>query len=275
MIVAGVLDRAANALGEALPRLAGAIVLLVIGLVLASLLGRLASRVLDAAGLDRLGRRFGIDRILDRIGVTRSVSSLVGTAVRIALVIVTVVAAVSLLGFAALSTALNALILFLPKLFVALVLVVIGLVVAEFLGDRVQRLAEQMDLPGPGPLKQATEGVIVALFVLTALAQVGVPTMILTGLVALLLLAAALTFALAFGLGGRDLARHVSAGRYVGNAYRIGDRVRVAGVTGTISRLESATTVLETDGGEEVRVPNQLLLDSIVTLTARDQNVAD
>jgi len=140
MIVAGVLDRAANALGEALPRLAGAIVLLVIGLVLA---GRLASRVLDAAGLDGLGRRFGIDRILDRIGVTRSISSLVGTAVRIALVIVTVVAAVSLLGFAALSTALNALILFLPKLFVALVLVVIGLVVAEFLDDRVQRLAER------------------------------------------------------------------------------------------------------------------------------------
>ncbi len=66
----------------------------------------------------------------------------------------------------------------------------------------------------------------------------------------------------------------MSAGRYVGNAYRIGDRVRVAGVAGTISRLESATTVLETDGGEEVRVPNQLLLDSIVTLT-RDQNAAD
>jgi len=137
----------------------------------------------------------------------------------------------------------------------------------------VQRLGEQMDLPSP--LKQATEGVVIALFVLTALAQVGVPTAILTGLVALLLLAAALTFALAFGLGGRDLARHVSAGRYVGNAYRLGDQVQVAGVAGTISRLESASTVLETESGDEVRVPNQLMLDSIVTLTARDQNVAD
>lgn len=267
MIVAGVLDRAAATLGEALPRLGGAILLLILGLVLASLAGRVVRRVLDAAGLDRLGTRFGVDRVLARLGIGRSLSSLVGTTVRIALVVVTVVAAVSLLGFAALSITLNELILFLPKLFVALLLVLAGVVVAEFLGDRVQKLAEQMDLPGP--LKQATETMVIALFALTALAQVGVPTMILTGLVALLIMAAALTFALAFGLGGRDIARHVTAGRYVGGAYRIGDRVQVAGVTGTISRLESAATVLEGENGDELRIPNQLMLDSIVTITSR------
>ena len=267
MIVAGVIDRAAETLGEALPRLVGAILLLVLGLVLAALAGRLAARVLERLGLDRLADRFGVSRILARFGVTRPVSGLVGTAVRVGLVVVTIVAAVSLLGFAALSIALNELILFLPKLFVALVLVLIGFVVADFLGERVQRLAEQMDLPGP--LRQGTEAVVIALFALTALAQVGVPTAILTGLVALLLIAAAATFALAFGLGGRDVARHVSAGRYVGSAYRIGDRVEVAGVSGTISRLESAATVLQTETGDEVRVPNQLMLDSVVTRTAR------
>jgi small-conductance mechanosensitive channel len=272
VILVNVLDRAAASLGEALPRLGGAIVLLVLGLLLAALAGRIVGRVLDAVGLNGLAQRFGVDRILARLGVTGSASSLVGTAVRVALVIVTVVAAVSLLGLAALSTALNELILFLPKLFVALVLLLVGMVVAEFLGDRVQRLGEQMDLPGP--LRQVTEAVVVALFALTALAQVGVPTMILTGLVALLILAATLTFALAFGLGGRDLARHVSAGRYVGNSYRIGDRVQVAGVAGTISRLESAATVLQTEAGEEVRVPNQLMLDSVVTLTPRDESAA-
>lgn len=81
-------------------------------------------------------------------------------------------------------------------------------------------------------------------------------------------MAAALTFALAFGLGGRDLAKHVSAAPYVGSAYRIGDRVEVAGINGTISKLESAATVLQTEDGHEVRVPNQLMLDSIVTRTA-------
>jgi small-conductance mechanosensitive channel len=267
VIVADVLDTAADSLGEALPRIAGALLLLVVGLLAAWLVGRLVGRALGSAGVDGLSARFGVDRALARVGVTRPLSALIGTAVRIALLVVTVVAAITLLGFAALTDAFNALILFLPKLFVALVLVVAGIVIADFLADRVQRLAEQMDLPGP--LAQITEGVVIALFVLTALALVGVPTMILTGLVALLGLAAALTFALAFGLGGRDLARHVSAGRYVGNSYRIGDRLEVAGVTGTISRLESATTVLETEDGEEVRIPNQLLLDSIVTVRGR------
>ena len=206
--------------------------------------------------------------VLARIGFDRPLSALVATAIRIAILVVAVAAALSLLGLAALSLALNELILFMPKLFVALVLVVVGFVVAEFVGARVQALATQMDLPGP--FRQMAEAAIVALFVLTALAQIGVQTTILTGLVALIIVALSLTFALAFGLGGRDVARQLSAGRYVGNAYRVGDQIEVAGFSGRIRRIESAATVLEGGDGRAIRIPSQMLLESVVTVSADD-----
>ena len=88
-----------------------------------------------------------------------------------------------------------------------------------------------------------------AIFVLTALAQVGISTQFLTLLVGIVFDAAALTVALAFGLGSCDVARQVSAGRYVSGAFRVGQTITVDGVRGEIVALESAATVVRADDG--------------------------
>ena len=102
-----ILDRAAETLGEYVPRFGGALVLLVVGLLFARLLGRLLVRVLLAAGLDRLADRARAHDLLARAGLERSLSQLVGLAVRLALYVAVIFAAVSQLGVEALDQALN------------------------------------------------------------------------------------------------------------------------------------------------------------------------
>ena len=58
----------------------------------------------------------------------------------------------------------------------------------------------------------------------------------------------ALTLALAFGIGGRELAREVSARRYVEGSFSVGEDVSVGGRRGRIAAIEATGTVLETDG---------------------------
>ena len=247
---------------EILIRIATGAALLVGGLVFAWILGRLATRSLRAVGIDDLAERFGVHEVLARLGFQRSLARLVGRAVRIALSVVVVIAALAALGLRALSRSLNEAVLFLPKLLVALALVLIGAVVADFARDRISRLGDQMDLGAAAG--RAAQIVVFGVFALTAIAQLGIPTQILTALVALVAVAAALTLALAFGLGGRDVARQLSAGRYVGGAYRLGETISLDDVRGEIVALESAATVVRTEEGELVRVPNQRLLESIV-----------
>ena len=134
MFVAAFLDPITDEIGEALPRIAGAAVVLLAGLLAAWFAGRLVRRALLAIGLDDYGERFGVHDVLARAGFQRSVSRVLGTAVRVALVVVTVVSVVSLLGFGVLAIALNRIVLFVPKLFVALALVVVGIVIAQFPG---------------------------------------------------------------------------------------------------------------------------------------------
>lgn len=264
VLAAGILDRARATLGESLPALAGALVLLVVGLLLAWVVGRVARRVLSAVGVDDLGERLGIHDVIGRIGLERSLSRLIGRVVRITLSVIVVIAALSLLGLGALGQSLNEAVLFLPKLLVALALVLAGVIVAELIGTRVDRVGGQMDVGAP--VGRIAQSLVLSLFVLTALAELGIPTGILMAIVGVLIVAAAFTVALAFGLGGRDMARQLSAGRYVGGSFQVGQTISLAGVRGEIVAFESAATVLQTDEGETLRLPNNLLLESIVTV---------
>jgi small-conductance mechanosensitive channel len=257
-----ILDQAGATVGGFLPRLAGALILLVVGVLASSLVRRLLAGALRAARVDDAGERLGVAAVLERFGLGRSLSSLIARAVRIALLVVVVFAALSLLGLQFLSASLNAGILFLPRLLVAMVLLLAGVVLAELARRHVDRLAGQMDLPGP--LGVLAEVAIVAVFGVTALAQLGVPVSVLLLIVGLLLAAVALTFALAFGIGGQAMAREVSARRYVENAYKVGEEISLGEVRGRVSAFEATCTVLEAPGGNRVRVPNSQLVSGIV-----------
>jgi len=261
------LDTAQKELGGFLPRLGGAFVLLVVGLIVAALLGRLTRRALRELGADGLADRWGISRVLERAGLGQSISKLLGRVLRIALSVVVIFAALSLTGLQFLSDALNQSVLFLPKLLAAGALVLAGVVLGGFAREWVDRLAYQMDLPLP--LGRIAQVVVVGVFGITAAAQVAVSSAILMVLVVVLLAAVGATFALAFGLGGREVARELSAGRYLRTAYSTGQVISFGGVRGTIESIDTAATVLRTEKGT-VRVPNNMLLGSIVTVHESD-----
>ena len=259
-----ILDQAGQTLGGFIPRLGGAIVLLVVGLLVARLVARILMRVLRGAGLDDLAERWRVHDVLEQAGLGRSLVALLGRAVRIGLSLVVIFAALSLLGLQFLSDSLNKAVLFLPSLLVAGALVLAGVVLGGLVRERVERAAYQMDFPVP--IGRFAQVAVVAAFAITAAAQIAVSTAILMVLVGILLAAAAGTLALAFGLGGREVARELSAGRYLRSAYSPGETISFGDVRGEVVAIETAMTILRGEGGETLRVPNNLLLGSVVTV---------
>jgi small-conductance mechanosensitive channel len=261
--IASVLDRAGDSLGDFLPQLAGAFVLLVVGLLVARLVGRLVRRGLLAVGLDEFAARWGIIDTLVQARLQPSLAGLIGAAVRITLSVVAAFAALTLLGLQLLSQSLNEAVLFLPNVLAALALLLAGVVLAGLARDRVDRFAYQMDFAVP--LGQFAQITTLAIFALMAAAQIGISADILFIVIAILLAAAAGTFALAFGLGGREVARALNAGRFVRGAFQVGQTISVGQIRGTIVAIEPEATVIGTADGL-VRMPNNLLLESMVTI---------
>lgn len=263
-VAASILGQAGQDLGAFLPRLGGALVLLLIGLLVTRLLARLVLRALQAAGLDRLAERGGVTPILRASGLGASLAGLIARIIRIFLAIVVIFAALSLLGLQFLSASLNQAILELPRLFLAAVLVLAGAVVAGASRRRADRLSYQLDFAVP--LGQITQIVILATFIIIAAAEIGISTALLVVLIGVLLAAVSGTFTLAFGLGSREVARALSAGRYLRHDYHVGQEIGFGDVRGRISRIHSTGTMLDTPEGSSIRVPNHVLIDSIVTI---------
>jgi small-conductance mechanosensitive channel len=262
--MASVLSQAGQELGSFIPRLGGALALLIIGILVVRLLARISVRTLQGLGLDSLAERVGVARVLERAGLGGSLSAVVGRAVRIALVIVVVFASLSLLGLQFLSESLNKGIQELPKLLLAAALLLAGIVIAGYARERADRLGGQID--SPVPLGRVAQITVLAIFGIIAAAQIAVSTLVLLLLIGILLAGAAGTFALAFGLGGRDVARALSAGRYLRHDYRPGQEIGFADVRGRVTSIEPMSTVLDSGDGRLIRVPNHLLLASVVTI---------
>jgi small-conductance mechanosensitive channel len=261
---ASVLSQAGDELGNFLPHLVGAIALLLIGIVIVRLLARALIRALKAVGLDEQANRAGVNRVLERAGLGSSLAVVIGRAIRIALEIVVVFAALSLLGLAFLSDSLNKGIQELPKLLIAAALLLAGVVLAGYARERGDRISEQMDLPVPvGRIAQVT---VLAIFAVIALAQIAVSTIVLLLLVGILLAGATATLAIAFGLGARDVARALSAGRYLRQNYDVGQEIGFAGVRGEVISIDSTSITLHAADGTSLRVPNHLLLENVVTI---------
>jgi small-conductance mechanosensitive channel len=260
-MIGSVIDRAGEQLGDFLPRLGGALAVLVIGLLIAALLGRLVRAALERAGLDRLAERLGAGETLTRAGLGTSLSRLAGIAVRLSITVIAVFAALSLLGLEFLSDSLNEAVLYIPRLISAMFLVLVGLVLGALARVWVERTAAQMDFPiALGPVVQGT---IVVLAVLCAAVQLGIAIGTVTTLLEIILAAVAATVALAFGLGGRELGRALSATRYARADFAVGQTVRVGELRGTITRIDSAATTLSS-GSERIRIPNNLLVEGVV-----------
>lgn len=267
-MIASVIERAGEQLGQFLPRLGGAMLLLIIGLLAAIVLGRLARRLLVRAGLDRFADRSGTNELLAQAGLGTSLATLVGTAVRLTIVVVVSFAAMTLLGLEFLSDSLNEGILFIPRVFAALALVLIGVVLGAFLRAWIERTSAQLDFPvAIGPVVQV---LVIVLFGLCAAAQAGVTVAPLTAIAIVLLAAIVSTLALAFGLGAREVARSLTSGRYARADFEVGQTIRVGDMRGEIVRIDGAATTLKADG-TTIRIPNSILVEQIVIVEVADR----
>ena len=261
MMTATVIERAGDQLGGFLPRFGGALLLLIGGLILAAVLARLVRSALIRAGLDRLVERWGVPETLARAGLGESPSRLIGVAVRITVTVIAIFGALSLLGLQFLSASLNEAIIFIPRLLIAMFLLFVGVLLGAQVRIWADRTSAQIDFPvAIGPIVQ---GLVIALFGLCAAAQIGVALAPITAILGIALTAVAVTLALAFGLGSREIARALTAARYARADFAAGETIRVGELRGTIEQIDSAATTLRA-GTERIRIPNHMLIEGVV-----------
>jgi hypothetical protein len=208
-----------------LPALLGAFIVLIVGWFIATGLARLAERGLRAIGLERAAERSGIGHFIEQSGTRWTVSGIIAALIKWSIFLIFIQAAASALGMTQITAIINSVILFIPRLIVALAIIVLGALLARFLGGMVRGSLSEVGVGSPRVFAKLTQYAIIGFAIVAAFNELGIAETVVNTLLIGLIGALALALGLAFGLGGREVAARITQGWYEKGS-GMADRIR-------------------------------------------------
>lgn len=199
-------------LGEFIPALFGALVILFAGYLLAKLVQKGSDRFLRRMKLNDVLARGGLVQAMERTGHHLNPSRVIANLLFWFVMFAVMLVAANALGLESLASVFSELVSYIPSVIAAIVIIVVGIVLGSFTGGLIQAATGGIH-GGPTLARIGRAGVIV-LAVFMALLQLGIATEIVTTAFAILFGAVAFALALAFGLGNRDLAGEITRSWY-------------------------------------------------------------
>jgi len=250
----------------ALPSILGVIFIFLFGYIIAKIVSFLVSKILKLAKFDSLSDKINLTEYLQKANITMMPSAVVGKFVYWILILLVFITASETLGWHAVSSEISKLISFLPKLFIAIVLFIIGTYIASIIRDIIAGATRSL---GISTGKIISSFVFYLLFIticLTALSQAGVNTDIITSNLLLILGAILLSASISYGFASRDVLSHVLAGFFSNSIYRVGMIIEVDGVKGKIVNKNKIGLTIEDSLGDQVVIPSSLLINAKVKI---------
>ena len=193
-----------------MPGVAAALLLLLLGSLIAFWLRYLVGEVFKVVKVDDYVRRFGLSDVLNRLGLGHSLTHLIGVVAYSAVLLAFVLGAAEAVGLTIIPDYLHRVVLFSPKLIGVILVMGGGLFLGDIAGRIVHRAAEANRIRGAEALMRVTHGLLVIFSGVVALDILGISIHVFFDSMQIFLAAVglglAIAFGVAFGMAGRDMA---------------------------------------------------------------------
>lgn len=205
-------QEALNSFFAFIPNVLGFLVILLIGWIIAKSIRTVVNKALDGLGVDRKLHESPAGQYVEKVSPGARPSHLIGATAYWFVFLFALSAAIGALKIAALTTFIAQVQAFLPNIIVAILIFVVAAALAGAVAGAVQKLMG--DTPTGKVVTAVVPGLILAIGLFMVLNQLKIAEEIVTITYAALLGMLALAGALAFGLGGRDVASQMLQGAY-------------------------------------------------------------
>jgi len=188
------------------PAIAGAIVILVAGWLIAKLIEAVVVRVLKAVRLDAASDKAGITNVLAQGDIKTTLSELIGGIVYWLVILVVLATTLDALNLKIASELVSKLVGYVPNILASVFILILGSFLANFVAAIVRTSASNAGIKNAKMLAQITQSLIIIFAVIVAIEQLQIATTLIVLAVNVILVSIGLGFALAFGLGCKDIA---------------------------------------------------------------------
>lgn len=192
-----------------LPNLIAAIIILIIGIIVAKAVAKLVQKIIEALKVDELVKKINIVQKIEEAGTKVVLSQILGWLVQWFLYVVLLVAVSEILMLGQFTEFLKDIALYLPNVIIAALILVVGFVLGDFVDDLLVKILKGTKAKLSSLIGTIAKWSIVIFTVLAALIQLKIAVGLIQMLFSAIVIMLALSFGLAFGLGGKDAAHDV------------------------------------------------------------------
>jgi small-conductance mechanosensitive channel len=252
-----------------LPNIIGALLLIVIGWVLARILRALSVRAMLLA--DTLIARLSTQKTTTEPLRMRRASAFIGALVFWGAFLVFVTAATHVLELTSFTDWLARLVGYLPTLAAGILIVIAGYLLSRFVADLVTATAHKLESPQRALLARIVQVTILTGTILVGADQIGIKITFLAIFAAAIAAVVGGGVALAVGLGARDYVANLIGAHYMRQAFAIGQTIRTGAHQGRILEITATSVILETAEGR-VNLPARVYNEGPIAVLASNSH---
>ncbi|MBL91887.1 MAG: hypothetical protein CMH56_08785 [Myxococcales bacterium] len=194
------------------PKLLAAVLVLVVGWLVAKVVRSGSVKVMKIIKLDTISQKTGVDDFLARGNISGGTLGAVSVTIYWLFLLLTLLIAMNLVGITEAEVVFKSVFAVIPKVVLAVVILILGLSFASFMAEVVQTASANAQIRQARMLSQVARYAIIIFVAMMALNQLEIGTEILRNAFLILFGAVCLALSLAFGLGCRELAGEIARG---------------------------------------------------------------
>jgi hypothetical protein len=198
-----------NTVAVYLPFLFGALIILLIGWIVAKTIASLIQKMLDRLKFNEFSSQIGLTEIINKGGLNLAPSALMSSFAYWVLMIVVIATTMQAIGLEVAAKLLERAMGYVPNVVAAIFVVIVGMFLANLVTGLVKAAANNAKIARAELLASIAKGGILLFTAVSALEQLNIATFFVTTTFQIFFAAVCLALALAFGLGGKDLAARI------------------------------------------------------------------
>lgn len=255
---------------ESAPKIIAAVILLIIGLIVGKVIGKVIEKS-SIKFLDKVNKNESNNDGLAQTTSTKNSSKLIAASVRWFVYLFFIIAAINALEFEQLSMALTDLWLWVPNLLAFILIIIIGMIIANFIGKWLDQELIKQEYGGSKYVTTGVKVIIYAVIFAIALTQLGVGETIIPILVSSFSwsIAAGIGAAIAIGLGFtfRDMfPAIINSASKQRSVIKVGQKIQVGENKGTITSVDLLHIILVNENNESVVIPTKNISDQTIRI---------
>lgn len=232
------------------PNILKAILFFAVGYVISKLVAKALEKTLQKLKIDQFGDKLNEIEMVSKANAHFKLSKILSIAIYYFLLLFFMVAAAEILDMPAISDVFKGIFNFFPKALTALLIIIVGLLFAEFIRKVLETAMKSLGISSAGIISTFIFYFLFVNIFIVALSQAEINTDFLSQNLSLIIAGIVGAFALAYGLASKDVVANYVASFYATKHIEIGDRISVDGVNGVVSNIDKSTVEVQTESSK-------------------------